>query len=100
MLTGGFTREDLLTYHGLGNHMSCSSACTSARDNNYRFEVSNIQKCPYSSCSKPTIQGTDFGHTSYFSAGPVYGNYALYVSLRADKFPEPGTDLTAHIEVC
>ena len=100
MLTGGFTKGDLLTYHGLGNHMNCNCHSGSARDNNYRFEVSNKQKCPFSSCSKPVIQGTDFGSTSYFQTGPVYGNYALYVSLRADSFPEPGTELTPTIEVC
>ena len=52
----------------------------------YRHEISNIQNCPRTICStyNVKIQGTD--HRSAFRSGPVYGNYAIFVSKNTRRF--------------
>lgn len=72
--------------HGLGNHI-CLDKVTAAERNKCRNEISNIQDCPYPKCPNKniTVQGTDNG--SDFSNGSVYGNYAIYVSKDAERFP-------------
>ena len=39
------------------------------------------------------LQGTDHGEGWRFKSGPVYGNYAIYVSEDATTFPGPGYKL-------
>ena len=71
--------------HGLGSHVCLNRKNTTSR-NMCRYEISNIQDCPLQSC--PTrnvrVQGTD--HGSDYVDGPVYGNYAIYVSKDAKRF--------------
>ena len=63
------------------------------------YEISNIQDCPRGDCTVGTVvQGTDHGKGKFVS-GPVYGQYALYVSSydhsspRRSLFPPPGCTL-------
>ena len=89
-LTGGHLSAENIdddNTHGLGNHFSVNGITGKIDDPGNEHEISNIQDCPYPFC--PTlnvkIQGTD--HGDHFKSGPVYGNYALYVSKNAQRFP-------------
>ena len=44
------------------------------------------------------VQGTDHG-TRPYTSGPVYGNYAIYVSKDASSFPGPGHKLDIEVQV-
>lgn len=88
-LTGGHLSADVNddNTHGLGNHFSMDGKTGTNGDDNWPHEISNVQDCLLSSCSKSQvkIQGTD--HGSLLKSGPVYGNYAIYVSKKGQKFP-------------
>ena len=73
--------------HGLGNHFLVNGKTGTSTNTQSNHEISNIQDCPISSCptSNVKLQGTD--HGSGMSSGPVYGNYAIYVSKYAQRFP-------------
>ena len=69
----------------------------------WAHEISNNQDCPYPSCTQVTgvkLQGTDHGAGSTLKGGPVYGNYALYVSDDVDSFPTDGLKLGTSVIVC
>ena len=84
--------------HGLGNHSACNPLTGTAADNKWAHEISNIQDCPLETCKTETLQGTDHGAGSFIS-GPVYGNYAIYVSNTATSFPGPGYRLDLEVQV-
>lgn len=74
--------------HGLGINLWLKKENRAEEGNpNYKIEISNIQDCPRSSCpfEKQKIQGKNHGPS--FNSGPVYGNYAIYVSNSTAKFP-------------
>ena len=103
VLTGGrlsaADRDDDNT-HGLGNHFLCNPLTgkpVPAYETVWNHEISNIQN---SARSSPTlVQGTDHGSGHKYISGPVYGNYAIYVSEDASSFPEPGHKLDIEVEV-
>ena len=73
--------------HGLGNHL-CFNRITGQPDSpNCACEISNIQNCPFPPCPtiKVIVQGRNHGIA--FKSGPVYGNYAIYVSKNTVRFP-------------
>merc|ERR1719419_1537707 len=76
--------------HGLGNHFACDPLTGISKIDEWKHEISNIQYCPLSSCKNVKLQGTDHGSGIHLVSGPVYGNYAIYVSRYADTFPSPG----------
>ena len=101
VLTGGHLSgadENDDNTHGLGNDFHCNPR-TNIQFSKYRnHDVSNIQDCSWKKgCTDKNvkIQGTD--HGIQFSDGPVYGNYAIYVSMEAESFPLPGYKLDLEI---
>ena len=90
--------------HGLGNDFHCNPLTGVSRSNHWHHEISNIQDCPYAyhagATCKVQLQGTDSGTaTTVLKSGPVYGNYAIYVSEDATSFPGPGQKLELEMEV-
>lgn len=91
--------------HGLGNHFGCDP--TTARELNplWSHEISNIQNCSIQNplcdfkANPIRLQGTDHGDGWRFSSGPVYGNYAIYISQDAKRFPGPGYMLSVEVQV-
>ena len=84
--------------HGLGNHFACNPLTgipTSGFETVWNHEISNIQNRK----SPTLVQGTDHGTGSKYISGPVYGNYAIYVSEDASSFPAPGHMLDIEVEV-
>ena len=73
--------------HGLGMHFHANGKTGQNIGANWKHEISNIQNCPYPLCpiTRRKIQGTDHGKS--LRDGPVYGNYAIYVSKEARRFP-------------
>ena len=69
--------------HGLGSHACIDRHPTS---HEWRTEISNIQDCSFPACKSinVTVQGTN--HGSDYNHGPVYGNYAIFVSEDAQRF--------------
>ena len=97
VLTGGYLAEAHVSddaTHGLGNHFACDCKVNSQDYPVWRHEISNIQS------GTQIQQGTDHGAGSHFVSGPVYGNYAIYVSGDATSFPEPGFVLEREIKIC
>lgn len=86
--------------HGLGNHFACDPT-TGLSDPGYEevwgHEISNAQYSPYDNPTR--VQGTDHGTGYKYVSGPVYGNYAIYVSEDANNFPNPGEKLDLEIDV-
>lgn len=100
VLTGGYlSPEDANddNTHGLGNDFLINPKTDVEHGSNYKHEISNIQDCPVASCSSVRIQGTDHGTGSSLKSGPVYGNYAIYVSADTKTFPS-GDLLKSEIE--
>ena len=95
-LSGADVNDD--NTHGLGNHFACNpltGVASSAYKRMWDHEIANIQDR-----SSPTlVQGTDHGTGSKYISGPVYGNYAIYVSEDASSFPGTGHKLDIEIEV-
>ena len=90
--------------HGLGNDFACNPLTGVSRGDHWYHEISNIQDCPFPYYSSATctvqLQGTDSGRrTDVLKSGPVYGNYAIYVSEDATSFPGPGNMLDLELEV-
>ena len=89
-LTGGHLSQPNIdddSTHGLGNNFWVKRKTGISITENWKHEIANIQNCPSPAChrSKVKIQGTD--HGSGLKSGPVYGNYAIYVSRDAGRFP-------------
>ena len=91
--------------HGLGNHFGCNPLTGVELNPLWSHEISNIQNCSIRDpkCDFHTnpirLQGTDHGDGWRFGSGPVYGNYAIYVSKDAATFPGPGYKLQLEINV-
>ena len=83
--------------HGLGNHFACRCKTNTENSAVWKHEISNIQDCPWSRCRNQRMQGTDHGRGASLKSGPVYGNYAIFVSKDAASFPEPGFELQLEI---
>ena len=89
-LTGGHLSDELVNddnTHGIGNHYTVDGKTGISSYPQWKHGISNIQDCPRPSCPRENvkIQGTDHGRS--LRSGPVYGNYAIYVSKDADRFP-------------
>ena len=97
-LSGANDNDD--NTHGLGNSYYCNPI-TNTRISKSRYsDVANIQDCSWlKRCKEDEIkvQGTDHGYK--YDDGPVYGNYAIYVSMDAATFPLPGDKLDLEIEM-
>ena len=101
-LTGGHLSEADVNddnTHGLGNHFAVNPLTNIVANNQWTHDISNIQDCPLQTCTNVRVQGTDHGPGPHLKSGPVYGNYAIYVSQTAGKFPEPGFKLGLEIEM-
>ena len=85
--------------HGLGNNFACNPLTNTPNGEDWPHDISNIQDCPLATCTEVRLQGTDHGVGSHLKSGPVYGNYAIYVSWDAESFPEPGASLSTEIEM-
>ena len=86
--------------HGLGNHFGCNPLTGEVLNPVWPHEISNIQNCPLQFCKNTLLQGTDHGdNPGRFTSGPVYGNYAIYVSQDATSFPGPGYKLQLKVNV-
>ena len=89
VLTGGHLSKENVNddnTHGLGNDFAVNPKTGIKNSQCCAHEISNIQNCPLPSCTNVTLQGSDY--ESYFKfGGPVYGNYAIYVSHDARRFP-------------
>jgi len=86
--------------NGLGNNFHCNPYTGVSYSDGWKHEISNIQYCPHPSCKNLKVQGTDHGSASRIVSGPVYGNYAIYVSRYAETFPSPGTELDLIVKSC
>ena len=100
-LTGGYlsqANDNDDNTHGLGMHFYVNGKTATSIGHNWKHEISNIQDCPYPSCpvERRKIQGTD--HGSFLKGGPVYGNYVIYVSKNARRFPSYRKLLMLHME--
>ena len=88
-LTGGhLSTENDENTHGLGINLWLKNGNRAEEQNpTQKIEISNIQDCPRPSCpiGNQNVQGRN--HGSYFNSGPVYGNYAIYVSNSTANFP-------------
>ena len=105
VLTGGYLSPSGVNddnTHGLGNDFHCYPLTGVSKSDQWYHEISNIQDCPntsWSSC-RVQLQGSDSGtQKEYLKSGPVYGNYAIYVSEHATSFPGPGQKLKLEMEV-
>ena len=90
VLTGGHLSKENVNddnTHGLGNDFAVNPKTGTKFTQFCSHEISNIQNCPFPSCGGKNvkIQGSD--HGSHFKSGPVYGNYAIFVSHDAKRFP-------------
>ena len=89
-LTGGHLSSANSQDHntnGLGNHFYMNAKTGVSQHQSWKHEISIIQNCSTPLCppGNVKVQGTD--HGSAFKSGPVYGNYAIYVSRNANRFP-------------
>ncbi|KAL5254524.1 hypothetical protein ACHWQZ_G014094 [Mnemiopsis leidyi] len=105
VLTGGYLSSREVNddnTHGLGNDFHCNPLTGVSLNDHWNHEISNIQDCPntrWNTC-KVQLQGTDSGkRKDFLKSGPVYGNYAIYVSEEATSFPSPGSILDLELEV-
>jgi len=78
---------------GIGNNFYCDPLKNKPWGLTSRHEISMIAYPP-----NGYIQGTDHGYGAE-KDGPVYGNYAIYVSDDATSFPEPGYKLGLEVDV-
>jgi len=93
VLTGGYlspvgVNDD--NTHGLGNHFAINPKTNNPATPIWAHEISNIQDCPLATCRTVRIQGTDHGTGPHLKSGPVYGNYAIYVSTDLKTFATSG----------
>ena len=96
VMTGGFiasATENSDKTRGFGNDFWCNPKTeVSVGEQNLAHEISNQDR------SAGYWQGSDNG-SGYARGGPVYGNYAIYVSEDADSFPAPGYKLGLKVVV-
>ena len=89
-LTGGHLSDEDSNdqnTHGLGIHSRLSNAKKAeAVDLVSKIEISNIQNCPFPNCKTKMRKVQGRNHGARFKSGPVYGNYASYVSNTIAKF--------------
>ena len=83
--------------HGLGNDFNVNPLTNTPHSTTWPHDISNIQDCPLATCRDVRLQGTDHGNGPHLKSGPVYGNYAIYVSWDAESFPGPGASLSTEI---
>ena len=83
--------------HGFGNHFFVNGTTGQDWNSLYKHEISNAQDCPLNSCPNIAmkLQGTD--HGGAFTNGSAYGNYAIYVSKDAQRFPICQKTLTLQV---
>ena len=103
VMTGGYLTPlgvSTDSTRGLGNHFSVNPTTEVVNEEIWKHEISNIQDCPFLACGV-RMQGTDHGggrpNGPYLTSGPVYGNYAIYVSKDATSFPRPGHQLALEV---
>ena len=96
-LSGADVEDD--NTHGLGNDFHVNPLTNTVLSNYWLHDISNIQDCPYPTCRVVRLQGTDHGIGPYLKSGPVYGNYAIYVSSDSEQFLLPGDQLSLKIEM-
>ena len=102
VLTGGYLSPEGVNddnTHGLGNHFAINPKTNQPATPVWSHEVSNIQDCPLATCKSVRVQGTDHGTGPHLKSGPVYGNYAIYVSDDLKTFPTSGF-LATSIDDC
>ena len=85
--------------HGLGNDFRIRPLTGAIIGDDWPHDISNIQDCPIPTCKDVRLQGTDHGPGPHLKSGPVYGNYAIYVSFDSEKFLLPGDQLSLKIEM-
>ena len=93
-LTGGHLSEADVNddnTHGLGNDFHVNPLTNTVYTNNWTHDIANIQN------KERRLQGTDHGPN--LKSGPVYGNYAIYVSSDSEQFLLPGDQLSLKIEM-
>jgi len=95
VMTGGYlfpadVNDDATS--GLGNHFYGNPLTGDSWTSKSRHEISIMSDPP------GAFQGTDHGYDDE-GDGPVYGNYAIYVSEDATSFPEPGYKLRLEVDV-
>ena len=101
-LTGGHLSEAHANddnTHGLGNNFHVNPLTNTVYSHWWPHDVSNIQDCPHPTCNVVRVQGTDHGPGTHLKSGPVYGNYAIYVSSDSEQFLLPGDQLSLKIEM-
>ena len=99
-LTGGHLSDASVNddnTHGLGNDFHVNPLTNTPHSTTWPHDISNIQDCPLATCRDVRLQGTDHGSGPHLKSGPVYGNYAIYVSWDAESFPGPGASLSTEI---
>ncbi|XP_063693524.1 uncharacterized protein LOC134825291 [Bolinopsis microptera] len=96
-LSGAGVNDD--NTHGLGNDFAINPLTNTILSKDWPHDISNIQDCPVQTCKDVRLQGTDHGAGPHLKSGPVYGNYAIYVSFDSEKFPLPGDKLSLKIEM-
>jgi len=77
---------------GFGNDFFLDERGNSMENHKWGHEISNQVE------SDNYWQGSDNGE-AYGQKGPAYGNYAIYVSQEADRFPEPGYKLRLKVDM-
>ena len=101
-LSGAQSGDDDTLTHGLGNDFYVNPLTNTIRSKAWPHDISNIQDCPYrTTCRAVRLQGTDHGPGAggFLKSGPVYGNYAIYVSSDSEQFLLPGDQLSLTIEM-
>ena len=99
-LTGGHLSDENIdddNTHGLGNHLCLKRNERAEEDNpNCKIEISNIQNCSFPLCGPKSQKAQGKNHGNILKSGPVYGNYAIYVSNSTAEFP---ADQKLHLEM-
>ena len=97
VMTGGIlalAKESSDKTRGFGNDFGCNPKTgVSHGGQNWAHEISNQVR------SDMFWQGSDNGGVYAARKGPVYGNYAIYVSEDAETFPKPGYKLGLKVDV-
>jgi len=92
-LTGGHLsgrEDDDDNTHGLGNNYAINGRTAQSDGHNtweWQHEIANIQDCPQWTCNRVQVQGSDHGYGHKLISTPPLGQYAIYVSETASKFP-------------
>ena len=90
-LTGGHLSDEGSNNdntHGLEVHLWLKINERAEEENTEcKIEVSNIQDCPFPSCGAENQKVQGKNHGIFFKSGPIYGNYAIYISNNTTNFP-------------